>query len=44
MTDTPKRGHGFILSMLASLFFIWGFLSVMQDTLVPHLKSVFDLN
>jgi FHS family L-fucose permease-like MFS transporter len=48
MADTsnaPVRGgYGFILSMLASLFFIWGFLSVMQDTLVPHLKSVFDLN
>jgi FHS family L-fucose permease-like MFS transporter len=42
--STPKQGHVFILSMLASLFFIWGFLSVMQDTLVPHLKSVFDLN
>jgi FHS family L-fucose permease-like MFS transporter len=42
--QTAKKGHTFILSMLASLFFIWGFLSVMQDTLVPHLKSVFDLN
>ncbi len=44
MTGPAKQGHTFILSMLASLFFIWGFLSVMQDTLVPHLKSVFDLN
>ncbi|MBV9548964.1 MAG: sugar MFS transporter [Alphaproteobacteria bacterium] len=44
MTGQAKQGHAFILSMLASLFFIWGFLSVMQDTLVPHLKSVFDLN
>ena len=47
MTDNNqgvRKGHTFILSMLASLFFIWGFLSVMQDTLVPHLKSVFNLN
>jgi FHS family L-fucose permease-like MFS transporter len=49
MTVTPaqnpqRRGYVFVLSMLASLFFMWGFLSVMQDTLVPHLKSVFDLN
>ena len=38
------KGHTFILSMLASLFFMWGFISVLQDILVPHLKSVFDLN
>src|SRR4051812_33734325 len=39
-----RSGYGLALSVLASLFFMWGFLSVMQDTLVPHLKSVFDLN
>ena len=47
MTDNAqgaRKGHTFILSMLASLFFMWGFISVLQDILVPHLKSVFDLN
>src|SRR6185437_14072917 len=40
----PARGYTLALSVLASLFFMWGFLSVLQDILVPHLKSVFDLN
>ena len=30
--------------MLASLFLIWGFLSTLNNTLLPHLRSVFDLN
>lgn len=31
------------LSILASLFFIWGFITVINNTLLPHLRSVFDL-
>jgi FHS family L-fucose permease-like MFS transporter len=30
--------------MLASLFFIWGFITVINNTLLPHLRSVFDLD
>ena len=43
-TGSLSHGQGFILSMLASLFFMWGFLSVLQDILVPHLRAIFDLN
>ena len=32
------------LSVLASLFFIWGFITVINGTLLPHLRNVFDLN
>ena len=32
------------LRLLASLFFIWGFITVINNTLLPHLKSVFELN
>ena len=32
------------LGVLASLFFIWGFITVINNTLLPHLRSVFDLN
>jgi FHS family L-fucose permease-like MFS transporter len=32
------------LRLLASLFFIWGFITVINNTLLPHLKSVFALN
>lgn len=32
------------LIILTSLFFMWGFLTVMNDVLIPHLKAVFELN
>ena len=32
------------LALLASLFFMWGFITVINNTLLPHLRSVFDLN
>jgi FHS family L-fucose permease-like MFS transporter len=32
------------LSLLASLFFVWGFITVINNTLLPHLRSVFDLD
>jgi FHS family L-fucose permease-like MFS transporter len=36
--------HKAALRLLASLFFIWGFITVINNTLLPHLKSVFALN
>jgi FHS family L-fucose permease-like MFS transporter len=41
---TPAAGYAGALRVLASLFFIWGFITVINNTLLPHLKSVFDLN
>ncbi|AUW59635.1 glucose/galactose MFS transporter [Sphingobium sp. SCG-1] len=35
--------YGPALSLLASLFFMWGFITVINNTLLPHLRSVFDL-
>jgi FHS family L-fucose permease-like MFS transporter len=32
------------LTLLASLFFTWGFITVINNTLLPHLRSVFDLS
>jgi len=32
------------LAVVTTLFFMWGFVTVLNDVLVPHLKSVFDLN
>ena len=32
------------LMLLASLFFMWGFITVINNTLLPHLRSVFELN
>lgn len=31
------------LTLLASLFFMWGFITVINNTLLPHLRSVFEL-
>ena len=36
--------YGKSLALLASLFFMWGFITVINNTLLPHLRSVFDLN
>src|SRR5438105_602856 len=32
------------LTMVTTLFFMWGFLTCLNDILVPHLKAIFDLN
>jgi FHS family L-fucose permease-like MFS transporter len=40
--DLPN--HQFALVALTSLFFIWGFITCLNDILIPHLKSVFSLN
>ena len=33
-----------VLSLLATLFFMWGFITVINNTLLPHLRSVFVLD
>src|SRR5271155_3683274 len=48
--DVPATGGGLektntgALAMVTTLFFMWGFLTCLNDILVPHLKSIFDLN
>ena len=32
------------LAVLTSLFFMWGFITCLNDILIPHLKAVFTLN
>jgi FHS family L-fucose permease-like MFS transporter len=36
--------YGPALTLLASLFFMWGFITVINNTLLPHLRSVFELD
>ena len=36
--------YGRALAVLATLFFMWGFITVINNTLLPHLRSVFELN
>jgi FHS family L-fucose permease-like MFS transporter len=41
----PKEQKtGFALSVVTTVFFMWGFVTVLNDILVPHLKALFDLN
>ena len=44
--DAPPGAQGYrgALTLLATLFFMWGFITVINGTLLPHLRSVFDLN
>ena len=39
-----QGNYQFALIALTSLFFMWGFITCLNDILVPHLKSVFQLN
>lgn len=32
------------MAVLTTLFFMWGFMTVMNDVLIPHLKAVFTLS
>ena len=47
-TSVPGTGtnqsYGAPLATVTTLFFMWGFLTCLNDILVPHLKSIFDLN
>jgi len=42
----PKSSatYGSALAVVTTLFFMWGFLTCLNDILVPHLKSIFELN
>lgn len=44
MNATTERSIVWPMTVLTSLFFMWGFLTVMNDVLVPHWKEVFQLS
>lgn len=43
-TAPTGQSYGVPLATVTTLFFMWGFLTCLNDILVPHLKSIFDLN
>jgi hypothetical protein len=43
-SDYRARGYVFALSILAIVFSMWGFATVLNNILLPHLKAVFALN
>src|ERR1035437_5487379 len=44
VTDTAPRKTGLALTVVTTVFFMWGFVTVLNDILVPHLKALFELN
>jgi FHS family L-fucose permease-like MFS transporter len=39
-----KETYTAALSMVTVLFFFWGFITSLNDILIPHFKAIFDLN
>ena len=38
------QNYHFAFGAMTTLFFIWGFITALNDILIPHLKAAFDLN
>jgi FHS family L-fucose permease-like MFS transporter len=38
------KDYHFALTSLTTLFFLWGFITCLNDILIPHLKAVFNLS
>jgi FHS family L-fucose permease-like MFS transporter len=43
-STSVSQSYTSALVVLTSLFFMWGFITVLNDILIPHLKNVFSLN
>jgi len=43
-TSNAGKNYTLALVVLTSLFFMWGFLTCLNDIIIPHLKAVFELN
>lgn len=42
--SSDKGNYIFAFGVMTSLFFLWGFITVLNDILIPHLKAAFDLS
>lgn len=42
--SASTSGYGPALVMVTTLFFMWGFITSLNDILIPHLRGIFDLN
>lgn len=43
LANAPTQTNWFALSSLTTLFFMWGFITCLNDILIPYLKGAFDL-
>ena len=44
ISGTTSTSNTSAMAMVTTLFFMWGFLTCLNDILIPHLKAIFDLN
>jgi MFS transporter, FHS family, L-fucose permease len=44
VAKVPPASYTRPLAIVTTLFFMWGFLTCLNDILVPHLKAIFDLS
>lgn len=44
LANAPTQTNWFALSSLTTLFFMWGFITCLNDILIPYLKGAFDLS
>jgi len=44
MPQKQTTSYNYSMALLSTLFFMWGFITVLNDILIPHLKGLFDLN
>ncbi|MGJ8665692.1 MAG: sugar MFS transporter [Patiriisocius sp.] len=42
--DAPKKNYTSAFIIVTVLFFLWGFITVLVDSLIPRLKDVFELS
>jgi len=40
----PRQTNYLAMAVVTTIFFMWGFLTCLNDILIPHLKAVFELN
>lgn len=44
MPETQRPNYRSALVVVTTIFFMWGFITCLNDILIPHLKAVFSLN
>jgi FHS family L-fucose permease-like MFS transporter len=44
VSESGSAHYGRALAIVTTLFFMWGFLTSLNDTLIPHLMQIFDLS
>jgi FHS family L-fucose permease-like MFS transporter len=44
VSNEPIKTNYSAMAMVTTLFFAWGFLTCLNDILIPHLKGLFDLS